>query len=61
MVEKASKDFNIPILAKLPIEPKVAEMEDRGTVLREILEHNTEWQKNFGYVVSAVEYILKKE
>jgi ATP-binding protein involved in chromosome partitioning len=60
-VEKASKDFNIPILAKLPIEPKVAEMEDRGTVLREILEHNTEWQKNFEYVVSAVEKILKEE
>ena len=60
-VEKASKDFNISILAKLPIEPKVAEMEDRGTVLREILEHNTEWQKNFEYVVSAVENILKEE
>jgi ATP-binding protein involved in chromosome partitioning len=60
-VEKASKDFNIPILTKLPIEPKVAEMEDRGTVLREILEHNTEWQKNFEYVVSAVEKILKEE
>jgi ATP-binding protein involved in chromosome partitioning len=60
-VEKASKDFNIPILAKLPIEPKVAEMEDRGTVLQEILEHNTEWQKNFEYVVSAVEKILKEE
>ncbi len=60
-VEKASKDFNIPILAKLPIEPKVAEMEDRGTVLREIFEHNTEWQKNFEYVVSAVEKILKEE
>src|SRR5664280_2708805 len=53
-VEKASKDFNIPILARLPIEPKVAEMEDRGTVVREMLEHSTEWQKNFEYVVSAV-------
>ncbi len=46
-VEKASKDFNIPILARLPIEPKVAEMEDKGTVVRELLEHSTEWQKNF--------------
>jgi ATP-binding protein involved in chromosome partitioning len=36
-VEKASKDFNIPILARLPIEPKVAEMEDKGTVVRECL------------------------
>ncbi len=33
-VEKASKDFNIPpILARLPIEPGVAEMEDRGARL----------------------------
>jgi ATP-binding protein involved in chromosome partitioning len=59
-VEKASKDFNIPILARLPIEPKVAEMEDRGTVVREMLAHSTEWQKNFDNVVSAVEKILKE-
>jgi len=60
-VEKASKDFNIPILARLPIEPKVAEMEDRGTVVREMLEHSTEWQKNFENVVSAVEKILTEK
>jgi hypothetical protein len=54
-VEKASEDFNIPILARLPIEPKVAEMEDKGSVVRGLLEHNTEWQKNFEYVVNAVE------
>ena len=58
-VEKASKDFNIPILARLPIEPKVAEMEDKGTVIRELLEHNTEWQKNFENVVNAVEKTLE--
>lgn len=60
-VEKASKDFNIPILARLPIEPKVAEMEDRGTVVQEMLAHSTEWQKNFDNVVSAVEKILKEK
>ena len=60
-VEKASKDFNIPILARLPIEPKVAEMEDKGTVVRELLEHSTEWQKNFEYVVSAVEKTLEEK
>ncbi len=42
-VEKAAKDFNIPILARLPIEPKVAEMEDKGTVVKGLLEHGTEW------------------
>jgi len=60
-VEKASKDFNIPILARLPIEPKIAEMEDKGTVLQELLEHNTEWQKNFEYVVNAVEKTLEEK
>jgi len=56
-VEKASKDFNVPILAELPIEPKVAEMEDKGTVLQGI-DHSTEWQKNFELVVNSVEKIL---
>jgi ATP-binding protein involved in chromosome partitioning len=60
-VEKAAKDFNIPILARLPLEPKVAEMEDKGTIVRELLEHSTEWQKNFEYVVSAVEKTLKEK
>ncbi len=57
-VEKASKDFNIPILARLPIEPKVAEMEDKGTVVLEMLENDTEWQKNFENFVATVEKIL---
>jgi ATP-binding protein involved in chromosome partitioning len=60
-VEKASTDFNIPILARLPIEPKVAEMEDKGTIIRELLEHSTEWQKNFENVVSVVEKILDEK
>ena len=60
-VEKASKDFNIPILARLPIEPKVAEMEDKGTVVQGLLEHSTEWQKNFEDVVSAVEKTLEEK
>ncbi len=45
-VEKASKDFKIPILARLPIEPKIAKMEDKGTVLLELLKNNVEWPKN---------------
>jgi ATP-binding protein involved in chromosome partitioning len=60
-VEKASKNFNIPFLAKLLIEPKVAKMEDKGTVLLELLENNMEWQKNFEYVVNAVEKILEEK
>ncbi|WP_082090456.1 Mrp/NBP35 family ATP-binding protein [Methanosarcina sp. MTP4] len=56
-VEKASQDFNVPVIAELPIEPKVAEMEDKGTVLQG-LDHSTEWQKNFELVVNSVEKIL---
>jgi ATP-binding protein involved in chromosome partitioning len=57
-VEKAAKDFNVPILARLPLEPKVAEMEDKGEVVKGLLEHSTEWEKNFEYVISAVEKTL---
>jgi len=57
-VEKASQDFNIPVLAELPIEPKVAEMEDKGTIIQG-LDHSTEWQKNFEVVVDAIEKILE--
>ena len=60
-VEKAAKDFNVPILARLPIEPKVAEMEDKGTVVQGLLEHSTEWEKNFEYVISAVEKTLEEK
>ncbi|MGI5992004.1 MAG: P-loop NTPase [Methanosarcina sp.] len=60
-VEKASKDFNVPVLARLPIEPKVAEMEDKGTVVQYLLEHSTEWQKNFEAVVTAVEKTLEEK
>lgn len=56
-VEKASEDFGVPVLAKLPIEPKVAEMEDKGTIMQG-LEHDSEWQKNFDLVVDAVEKTL---
>ncbi len=60
-VEKASKDFNVPILARLPIEPKLAEMEDKGTIVQGLLEHSTEWQKNFENVVTAVEKTLEEK
>ena len=60
-VEKASTNFNIPFLARLPIEPKVAKMEDKGTVLLELLENNMEGEKNFEYVVNAVEKILEEK
>jgi ATP-binding protein involved in chromosome partitioning len=41
------------------MEPKLAEMEDKGTVVRGLLEHGTEWQKNFEQVINAVEKTLE--
>jgi ATP-binding protein involved in chromosome partitioning len=43
------------------MEPKLAEMEDKGTLVKGLLEHSTEWQKNFEYVISAVEKTLKED
>ncbi|MGB9929685.1 MAG: P-loop NTPase [Methanosarcina sp.] len=60
-VEKASKDFNVPILARLPIEPKLAEMEDKGTIVQGLIEHSTLWQENFENVVTAVEKTLEEK
>jgi ATP-binding protein involved in chromosome partitioning len=60
-VEKASKDFNVQILARLPIDPKVAEMEDKGAVVQGLLEHGTEWQNNFENVIKAVEKTLEEK
>jgi hypothetical protein len=36
-------------------------MEDKGTVLLELLKNNKEWQKNFEYVVNAVGKILEEK
>lgn len=53
-VEKAAKDFNVPILGELPMDPKVAEIEDSGKVHTDINEEML-WGKEFASIVDSVE------
>jgi ATP-binding protein involved in chromosome partitioning len=36
-------------------------MEDKGTIVQGLLEHSTEWQKNFENVITAVEKTLQEK
>ncbi|MBP1908112.1 Mrp/NBP35 family ATP-binding protein [Methanolobus bombayensis] len=57
-VEKASTDFNIPILGELPMDPKIAEIEDSGKVHTDINEEML-WGKEFASIVDSVENFKK--
>lgn len=52
-VEKAAKDFNVPVLAALPIDPTIAEIEDSGQV-HTLDGDATEWSKEFSKIVDSV-------
>lgn len=52
-VEKAAKDFNVPVLAALPIDPTIAEIEDSGQV-HTLDADATEWSKEFSKIVDSV-------
>ncbi|WP_321420356.1 Mrp/NBP35 family ATP-binding protein [uncultured Methanomethylovorans sp.] len=52
-VEKAAKDFDVPVLAALPMDPEIAEIEDNGQV--HTLDANaTEWSREFTKIVDSV-------
>jgi len=57
-VEKAAADFNVPVLAQLPLDPAIAEIEDQGRVH---LEGNAdlEWFREFSRIVDSVENFKK--
>ncbi|WP_094226830.1 Mrp/NBP35 family ATP-binding protein [Methanolobus psychrotolerans] len=57
-VEKASVDFNVPVLGELPMDPKIAEIEDNGKVYTDINEEML-WGKSFAAIVDAVENFKK--
>jgi ATP-binding protein involved in chromosome partitioning len=57
-VEKAASDFNVPILGELPMDPKIAEIEDSGRVHTDINEE-TPWGKSFAAIVDTVEKFKK--
>ncbi|WP_292467163.1 Mrp/NBP35 family ATP-binding protein [Methanolobus sp.] len=57
-VEKASTDFNVPILGELPMDPKIAEIEDSGKVHTDINEEML-WGKSFAAIVDSIEQFKK--
>jgi len=52
-VEKAAKDFDVPVLAALPMDPKIAEIEDNGQV-HTLDADATEWSREFTKIVDSV-------
>jgi ATP-binding protein involved in chromosome partitioning len=57
-VEKAAKDFNVNVLGELPMDPKIAEIEDSGKVHTDINEEML-WGKEFAAIVDSVEGFKK--
>ncbi|ETA67550.1 ATPase involved in chromosome partitioning [Methanolobus tindarius DSM 2278] len=57
-VEKAAKDFNVNVLGELPMDPKIAEIEDSGKVHTDINEEML-WGKEFASIVDSVESFKK--
>ena len=57
-VEKASTDFNVPVLGELPMDPKIAEIEDSGKVHTDINEEML-WGKSFAAIVDSIEQFKK--
>ncbi|WMW24231.1 Mrp/NBP35 family ATP-binding protein [Methanolobus sediminis] len=57
-VEKAATDFNVNILGELPMDPKIAEIEDSGKVHTDINEEML-WGKEFAAIVDSVENFKK--
>lgn len=58
-VEKAAKDFDVSILAALPIDPKIAEIEDSGQV-HTLNADISEWTKEFTKIVDSVVGLKKQ-
>lgn len=52
-VEKAAKDFDVPVLAALPMDPEIAEIEDNGQV-HTLDADATEWSREFTKIVDSV-------
>ena len=57
-VEKAAKDFNVNVLGELPMDPKIAAIEDSGKVHTDINEEML-WGKEFAAIVDSVENFKK--
>lgn len=58
-IEKAAEDFNVPIIAALPIDPAVSASGDAGKVYAD--DMGSQWRTGFENVVAAVENAVKKK
>jgi ATP-binding protein involved in chromosome partitioning len=56
--EQAAADFNIQIIGELPLDPKLAEIEDNGRVHNGV-NNDMQWFKNFSKIVDSVENFKK--
>ena len=57
---KASKDFQIPFLGRIPIDPRIAEMGDLGKPFV-VVNADTDAAKAFGGIVDKIEKIANKK
>ncbi len=57
---KASKDFNIPFLGKIPIDPQIVETGDSGKTFA-IKSENPDTAKSFKKIVENIEEIVNKK
>ena len=57
-VEQAAADFNLKVLGDLPIDPKLAEIEDSGRV-HDIENEDLQWFRAFTTIVDSVENFKK--
>ncbi len=59
-VEKASEDFDVPILGTLPIDTKIAASGDSGTVQKDIAV-DSQWFDSFNKIVDRIEDFIKND
>ena len=57
---KASKDFNVPFLGKIPIDPQIVETGDSGMTFA-IKSENSDTAKSFKKIVENIEEIVNKK
>jgi len=57
---KASKDFNVPFLGKIPIDPQIVETGDSGKTFA-IKSENSDTAKSFKKIVENIEEIVNKK
>lgn len=53
-VEKASEDYNVPVLAKLPLDPEFSEAEEKGEIIRWMMKESA-WKSAITPLLDKIE------